>query len=173
MILIVHGIDYLCLCLLVNHFADALKNKKSQILPGKSKILNVVQTLIPKSILLSIKPDSYVVLVFDTDVTTNLNVVKKNISNIKKYCTGVKIIYLLQVRNLEDELIRCTDVKSALELTKSKSLSNFKADFRKLKDEECKRLLERHKIGVAHLWATKAPADFDFAERNSDLIKTN
>ena len=37
-------------------------------------------------------------LVFDTDVTTNLDVVKKNIENIKKYCRGVKIIYLLQVK---------------------------------------------------------------------------
>lgn len=151
---------------------DALKYKKPQILPGKSKTLNVVQTLIPKSILLSIKANSYVVLVFDTDVTTNLDVVKKNISNIKKYCTGVKIIYLLQVRNLEDELVRCTDVKSALELTKSKSLSNFKTDFRKLKDEDCKRVLERHKIDIARLWTTKAPSDFDFAERNSILIKS-
>ena len=108
---------------------DALKVTPNKILSGKSKKLNVIQSLIPKSILLGIKPNTNVVLVFDTDVTTNLNVIKKNIENIKKYCRGVKIIYLLQVKNLEDELIRCTDIKSVLELTKSKSLSNFKADF--------------------------------------------
>lgn len=150
---------------------DSLKVSPGKIMPGKSKKLNVVQTLIPKSILLGIKPDTNVVLVFDTDVTTNLDVVKKNIENIKKYCRGVKIIYLLQVKNLEDELIRCTDVKTVMELTKSKSLSNFKTDFRKMKSEQCRNMLERHKIDIDCLWCTAAPREFDFAEKNSDLIK--
>lgn len=150
---------------------DALKVSPSKIQPGKSRKLNVVQSLIPKSILLGIKPDTNVVLVFDTDVTTNLDVVKKNIENIKKYCHGVKIINLFQVKNLEDELVRCTDVKSVLELTKSKSLSNFKTDFRKMKNEQCRNMLNRHNIEVAKLWTTKVPEEFDFAERNSSLIK--
>lgn len=110
-------------------------------------------------------------LVFDTDVTINLDVVKKNIENIKKYCRGVKIIYLLQVKNLEDELVRCTDVKTVMELTKSKSLSNFKTDFRKMKDEQCRNTLDRHKIDIDRIWTTKAPDEFKFAERNSGLVK--
>ena len=110
-------------------------------------------------------------MVFDTDVEINLDTVKRNIDNIKKYCQNVKIIYLLQVKNLEDELVRCTDVKSVLELTKSKSVSNFKADFRKMKEAECRNALERHKIDVDCLWTTAAPGEFDFAERNSNLIK--
>lgn len=150
---------------------DALKVFPSKILPGKSKKLNVIQSLIPKSILLGIKPETNVALVFDTDVTTNLDVIKKNIENIRKYCHGVKIIYLLQVKNLEDELVRCTDVKMILELTKSKSLSNFKTDFRKMKDEQCRNTLERHRIDVNSLWTTKAPDEFEFAERNSGLVK--
>lgn len=150
---------------------DALKVAPGKILPGKSKKLNVVQSLIPKSILIGIKHDTNVVLVFDTDVTTNLDVVKKNVENIKKYCRGVKIIYLLQVKNLEDELVRCTDVKNVTELTRSKSLSNFKADFRKMKDEQCRNTLERHKLAVDRLWTTTAPVEFDFAEKNSELIK--
>lgn len=150
---------------------DALKVAPGKILPGKSKKLNVVQSLIPKSILVGIKPGSNVVLVFDTDVVTNLEIVKKNINNIKRYCQGVRIVYLLQVRNLEDELIRCTDIKSVLELTKSKSLSNFKADFRKMKEAECRHTLERHKIDVDRLWTTEVSNEFDFAERNSNLVK--
>lgn len=55
---------------------------------------------------------------------------------------------------------------------KSKKLiSNFKADFRKMKDEQRRNTLERHKIDVTQLWITKAPREFDFIERNSDLIK--
>lgn len=150
---------------------DALKVPPSRILPGKSRKLNVIQSLIPKSILVSIKPGSNVVLVFDTDVTINLEVVKKNIDNIKRYCRDVNIIYLLQVKKLEDEIVRCTDMKSVLELTKSKSLSNFKSDFKNMKDEECRHALERHKINVQDLWTTPAPAEFNFIERNSSQIK--
>lgn len=75
------------------------------------------------------------------------------------------------MKNLEDELVRCTDVKSVMELTKSKSLSNFKADFRKMKEEQCRHTLERHKINVDRLWTTVAPDEFGFVERNSELIK--
>ena len=131
----------------------------------------MVQSLIPKSILLGIKPDTNVVLVFDTDVIINLDVVKKNIGNIKKYCHGVKIIYLLQVKNLEEELVHCIDVKSVIELTKSKSLSNFKADFRMMKQEQCRRTLDKHKIDVDRLWTTVAPDEIDIVERNSSMIK--
>lgn len=150
---------------------DALKVSPSRILPGKARKLNVIQSLIPKSILVTIKPGSNVVLVFDTDVTTNLEVVKKNIENIKRYCRDVNIIYLLQVKNLEDELVRCTDVKSVLELTKSKSLSNFKSDFKKMKNDECRHALERHQIDVKNLWITPAPEEFDFVVRNSAQVK--
>ncbi|MFR5149141.1 MAG: hypothetical protein ACLTER_06065 [Ruminococcus sp.] len=88
-------------------------------------------------------------LVFDTDVTTNLDVVKKNIENIKKYCRlEVKIIYLLQVKNLEDELVRCTDVKTVMELTRANHSVTFKTDFRKMKDEQCRNTLDRHKIDI-------------------------
>ena len=75
------------------------------------------------------------------------------------------------MKNLEDELIRCTDIKSVLELTKSKSLSNFKTDFRKMKEEQCWHTLERHKVDVNRLWTTAAPEEFNFIKENSDLIK--
>ena len=113
---------------------DALKVLPYKILPGKSKKLNVVQTLIPKSVLVSIRPGTTVVFVFDTDVIVNLDIVKKNITNIRKYCQGVTVVSLLQVKNLEDELVRCTTVKDVKELTKSKSLSNFKAEFKKMRN---------------------------------------
>ncbi len=96
---------------------------------------------------------------------------KKNIENIEKYCCNVSIINLLQVTNLEDELTRCTDVKTVMDLTKSKSISNFKADFRKMKDEQCRNMLERHKIDVENMWTTTAPKEFDFVQRNDELIK--
>jgi len=67
---------------------DTLKVSPSRILPGKSKKLNVVQTLIPKSILVGIKPGSNVVLVFDIDVTTNLDVVRRTSADILSNATS-------------------------------------------------------------------------------------
>lgn len=46
----------------------ALKESPAKLVPGKVKIFNVVQNLIPKSQMLSIQAGTIVILVFDTDV---------------------------------------------------------------------------------------------------------
>ncbi len=150
---------------------DALKYNPSKIISGSSRRLNVVQELIPKSVLLKIRPYSKVALNFDSDVTSNLSILKRNIANIERYCQNVGIVYLLQVKNLEDELVRCSDVKNVLELTHSKTLSNFKRDFARMKVNECRYCLDRHSINVNTLWNYNFPTAFDFVERNSKEIK--
>ncbi len=47
----------------------ALKEAPERLIPGKIKVFNVVQNLIPKSQILSIRSGTTVVLVFDTDVS--------------------------------------------------------------------------------------------------------
>ena len=47
----------------------ALKETPARLIPGKVKVFNVVQNLIPKSQMLSIQAGTTVVLVFDTDVS--------------------------------------------------------------------------------------------------------
>ena len=96
----------------------------------------------------------------------------KNIELLKRYCQKVKIVFLAQVLNLEDELVRCTDVETVQELTRSKGNRNFKADFCKLKSVDCRNLLERHHIEVSKLWTTKTEAAFGFVKQNGSLIKT-
>ena len=66
----------------------ALKEAPERLIPGKIKVFNVVQNLIPKS-----------------QMSENH--------------------FFPQVLNLEDELVRCTDVRTAMELTKSGSVKNF------------------------------------------------
>lgn len=148
---------------------NALKQSPNKIIQGKVKIFNIVQNLIPKSQLISIQPGSYVVFVFDTDVLQT-DILKQNIERLNKFC-HVTIVNLAQVRNLEDELTRCTDVKSAPELTKSKGINNFKAAFCKMKDSECRLMLERHKIDTSKLWTTSVSSDYSFIEQNSEKIK--
>lgn len=69
-------------------------------------------------------------------------------------------------------MVRCTNVSSPNELTRSRNLSNFKSDFCKLRAQECRYLLERHDIDPNLLWITPVPDEFSFIERNSECIKT-
>lgn len=55
----------------------ALKESPSKLLPGKVKVYNVIQNLIPKSQLLSIQAGTMVVLAFDTDVEANCHFEKE------------------------------------------------------------------------------------------------
>lgn len=148
----------------------ALKENPAKLIPGKIKVYNVVQNLIPKSQLLSIQCGTTIVLVFDTDVeqTTNL---KKNLERLRKYCGRLYIVYLPQVLNLEDELVRCTDVQNVVDLTRSNGVRNFKTDFCKLKVKDCRAMLERHGLKTERLWTTKVPEAFTFVESNSNRIK--
>ena len=149
---------------------SALKESPSKLIPGKIKVYNVVQNLIPKSQMLSIQSGTTIVLAFDTDVPVTANL-QKNLELLHRYCGKLQIIYLPQVLNLEDELVRCTNVKSVTDLTRSNSIRNFKTDFCKLKIKDCRAMLERHSLDVKKLWSCKTPDAFSFVECNSNRIK--
>ena len=126
----------------------ALQKAPALIAAGRPRPLNVIQNVIPNSVLLQIKQGTTVVFVFDTDkeITDKL---QKSIELVKKHCLQSKIVFLIQVKNLEDELVRCTDVKKVTDLTQSQSVSNFKTAFCRIKD--LRELLERHQIDVGKL----------------------
>ena len=149
---------------------NALKELPSKLMPGKVKILNVIKELIPKSEVIAIKSQTKVILVFDTDVKQTIYL-KKNIELLNKYCDNVQIIYLPQVLNLEDELVRNTDVKIIKDLTKSISNKNFKTDFINMKTKDCRSMLEHHKLNLKSLWCAKLPKEFTFLINNSGMVK--
>ncbi len=148
----------------------ALKETPERLIPGKVKVFNVIQNVIPKSQLLSIQAGTTVVLVFDTDVFQVSNIIK-NLELFERYCSNLRIIFLPQVMNLEDELVRCTDVKTVTELTKSTGIKNFKKDFCKLRPKDCRLMLDRHNLDYVRLWMSKIPETFSFAESNGNQIK--
>lgn len=148
----------------------AMKETPAKLIPGKVKVYNVVQNLIPKSQLLSIQSGTKIILVFDTDVEQT-TILKKNIELLNRYCVKLNIIFLPQVFNFEDEIVRCTDVKKITELTQSKGVHNFKSDFCKLKTNACRAILEHHHLKLEMLWTTKVPEIFSFVKNNSDQAK--
>lgn len=150
---------------------SALKEAPARLIPGKVKVFNVVQNLIPKSHLLSIQAGTTVVLAFDTDVPQTATLIK-NLERLNRYCGRLRIVYLPQVLTLEDELVRCTNVKAVVQLTRSNSTRNFKTDFCRMSAKDCRAMLERHRLDCGQLWMTKAPDIFSFINNNGDQIKT-
>lgn len=149
---------------------NALKAEPAQLIPGKVKVFNIIQEKLSKSQLVTFSPGSIVVFVFDTDVEIT-EYLKKNVQLVKKYCSRVKLVTLAQVLNLEDELKRCTDVKRAQDITKSKSVRDFKSDFCRMKVIECRNALERHKLDTAKLWTMKPQGAFGFIVQNGEVVK--
>lgn len=150
---------------------NALKTEPARLIPGSIIVHNVVQKTIPKAYVASFGRNSFVTLVFDTDIPQN-GILKENISLLKKYCAGVRLIFLAQVLNFEDEITRATDVKSAADLTRSPNVRTFKSDFVRMKTNDCRNMLERHHLEVEKLWTKQPPAPFDIYEQNGRNIKT-
>lgn len=144
---------------------EALKLPPANLIPGKVTVFNPIQNLLSKSQLLMIKPYSIVIFVYDTDVP-EVDILRENVSRITKYCMNVRIVHLMQVPNIEGELVRCTDVKLAQMLTKSRSANDFKSDFCRLTPQACKYLLSRHHLIANSLWTTPVSAPFDEFVRN-------
>lgn len=144
---------------------NALKISPEILTPGKVKVYNVKQNLIPKSQLLAIQPRTKVALVFDTDVEDR-KALDKNIEMLRKYCSNVTVINMMQVLDFEDEIVRSTDVIKAQELTKSRSVSNFKTDFCRMKVNDCRSLLERHQLDIVKMWTTEPPETFKDLEQD-------
>jgi hypothetical protein len=144
---------------------NALKISPEILTPGKVKVYNVKQNLIPKSQLLAIQPRTKVALVFDTDVEDR-KALDKNLEMLRKYCSNVTVINMMQVLDFEDEIVRSTDVSKAQELTKSRSVSNFKTDFCRMKVNDCRSLLERHQLDIVKMWTTEPPETFKDLEQD-------
>ncbi|MBP3616436.1 MAG: hypothetical protein J6J38_00185 [Lachnospiraceae bacterium] len=107
---------------------EALKRDLGCIETGKVDIMNVIQTRFTVARIRPLKPGTIVVLVYDTDVETNMEILQFNIEFLKKQ-TGIKeVICIPQVRNLEDELRNACDIKAVRELTKSKTKTDYKRD---------------------------------------------
>ena len=149
---------------------NALKVEPAHMIPGPVKVYNFIQERIPNSHLLKIHPGTIVALVFDTD-KPDTKYLEQNIALLKKSCQKVKIIYLPQVLNFEEEIVKATDVREAEDLTHSSSVRHFKSDFCKLKLVDCRNLLNRHHFNIQKIWITKVPKDFSFIDSNSVIVK--
>lgn len=139
-----------------------LKKEPALMVPGKARVFNVLTKRISSSQLMVIKPGTNVCMVFDTDGEQNLTILNENIKKLKTYVSNVHIYLLIQVQNLEDELVRSTDLKRIEDLTNSQSRKDFKRAF--LSMNNCRDVLEQHGFDITQMWCTKALGVFSKLE---------
>lgn len=122
--------------------------KYGYIAPGKISVKNVQQELLSNLHLRSLRKGTTIILVFDTDVV-NKDILNNNLRLLNQY--DFKDVYcVLQVNNLEDELIKSTDIKDIKELLNSKSNSDFKKDL--IDEKNLIKKLNFHKFDINKMW---------------------
>lgn len=130
---------------------QVLKSDLRMIEPGKVQKFNVIEQKLTKLRLMSLKPGTIVILVFDTD-TGNAETLQENIKFLRKQNTIKDVLCIMQVKNLEDELLRSCNIKQIRELTGSKSNSDYKRDM--LKDNHFDKKLLKSKFDISKFWCT-------------------
>ena len=149
---------------------NALKMNPPLIHPGKVEKFNIIQNEIPRRKLMQYPAGCVVVFVFDRDkeVTADLQANLKSLSSLP---FKVEIMTVPQVLTFEDEIKRSTDVNRAQDLTKSKTVNDFKSAVNKVKEKDFRSTLIRHKLDMGILWSQKPPKAFSFIRQGGDKIK--
>ena len=89
---------------------NTLKSDMEISKAGKVQVVNCVQEKLSPLRLMNLKDGTAVVLVFDTDAG-NLSVLQENIKLLQKQRNISEVICVMQVKNLEEELVRACNIK--------------------------------------------------------------
>ncbi len=112
--------------------------------------------------------DTILVFVFDTD-TDNIDVLRKNINKANK-ASNIKAVRLItQVKNIEDELVRSTNIKRIEELLNSRSKTDFKRDF--IRERHLKQKLEAKGFDIGLLWCKEPTGVFVGIKNDAVVLK--
>ncbi len=127
------------------------------ILPGKVTVFNALQSRIASRVM-TFKSGSIIVFAFDTDKGFS-DVLMNNIKTVLTHVSSSKVICFPQVENLEDELTKaCSKITDVREITRSKSIKDFKSDF-----ISCNNLYERLldcRFDLSRIWISELPSAF-------------
>lgn len=135
---------------------------------GTVLVFNVTQGILSSLTLNSIKNNTTVILIFDTDRGGHQKVLE-NIRVLKK-CRNVDDIWLIpQVKNFEDELLASTNITKIRDFCGSRSNSDFKKDFMKITN--LREKLINNEFKIQEIWVKKAINDFNQFHNHSLNIK--
>lgn len=147
---------------------SVLKNELRVIRPGKVQKMNVVQNEFTEMRLRPLLPGTMVVLIFDIDAG-NPETLQKNLKILRGYPRVSEVVTIPQVRKLEDELVRCCNIKDITELLNSKSRSEFKSDI--IKVSNLAKKLQAHGFDINKFWVGSATSPYEGITNQSDKVK--
>lgn len=147
---------------------DVLKTDLRLIKSGKVQKLNVVEQKVTDVRLRTLKRDTMVILVFDTD-TGNVDILKKNIKTFEACLSVSEVVLIPQVANLEDELIRSCNIRRIEELLNSRSKGDFKRDLISVTNLG-KKLLE-HQLDMNLFWNRRPTSPYQDIENQAAKVK--
>lgn len=139
----------------------------SLIIPGKVTVFNVQIEHFTDLMIRTLKTGTILILVFDTDAP-NSNILDSNIRKLKD--SGFKTIWcIMQDKNLEDELIKSTNINKITELLNTKSKKEFKKAL--IKEKQLMTKLNDHGFDIEKMWVSKSKTPYKNIENNSQKIK--
>lgn len=145
---------------------NTIKNK--YIKSGKIRVKNISQEIIHKAVLRTLEKNAICVMIVDTDVLYSnekcLQKILENKRNLEK--NNVNYIFIYQDKNLEDEMVKSTNLKKISEMFGMKSIGEHKTVFKEHKNLFQK--LESLEFDVSKIWLYN---DNKLPENKSSKIK--
>ena len=139
---------------------------------GKVEVLNFVNKPITKSLAYSLKSDTTIVIVIDTDVD-NIDILRNNLKIIAENSnvSADKILLVFSVKTLEDEIVYAcaSKIKSVNDIFKTKTIEEFKKKF--INHHELKNKLESIGFDIQRIWSRKPKKPFDKYVNSGGKIK--
>lgn len=147
---------------------ETLKKDLNAIVSGKVEVLNVIQKEIKTPRIRTLRAGTIVVLVYDTDIDKT-DILDNNLKLLRSSKRIKRILCVPQVLNLEDELVRATNVRQAADILNSKTLTDFKRDL--IRCSNLDKKLQDKDFDISKLWIKEPPAAFAKYGNDSGLIK--
>lgn len=147
---------------------NTLKSDMGLIRAGKVQVFNCVQDKLTPLRLMNLKDGTSVVLVFDSDAG-NLSVLQENIRLLKRQRNISEVICIVQVKNLEDELVRACDIKHVKTLLGVSSNKDYKSAI--IKEKNLRKRLENNKFNIANFWSMNDDETYKSISNEADKIK--
>ncbi|MBO7453749.1 MAG: hypothetical protein J6U54_25735 [Clostridiales bacterium] len=147
---------------------EVLKEQKNLIVSGKVYRINVIQEHLSETFLRTFLDNTIVILVFDTD-TDNNTILFKNIQTLSRHQKIKDIWYVIQVENLEDEIVKSTDLSDAKALIGCTGSKEYKHYF--IKEKNLYDKLLKHHFDMSKIWITDPKGAFKRLKNEGFRIK--
>lgn len=141
----------------------------NHIIPGQTDVLNPIQEQIKSSHLRKLPSKARIILVFDTDIEETA-ILAENLHFLSTQHSKM-LITIPQVTNLEEEMIRCTNIRRIRDLLNCAHDSDFKTAF--IEEKRLYDKLQSHLFDINRLWTSEPGLPFQRMgiKNQSSLIK--